>query len=83
MRDLTPGFAADEPWQLVVEDWTQPAFLQPPVPDGVTLANPVPTPDALDLLITSKNHDLKQAVARQGQPEDWLFALVSLQTSGI
>ena len=82
LRDLTPGFAADEPWQLVVDDWTQPAFLQPPVPDGVTLGNPVSTPDALDLLITSKNHDIKQAVARQGQPEDWLFALVSLQTGG-
>lgn len=82
LRDLTPGFSADEPWHLVVDDWKQPAFLQPPVPGGVTLGNPVPTPDALDLLITAKNHDLKQSVARQGQPEDWLFALVSLQTGG-
>lgn len=80
LRTLTPGFCADEPWHLVVDDWKQPAFLQPPVPDGVKLGNPVPTPDALDLLITAKNHDLKQSVARQGQPEDWLFALVSLQT---
>ncbi len=80
LRDLTQSFATDEPWQLVVDDWTQPAFLQPPVPDGVTLGNLVSTPDALDLLITSKNHDLKQGVARQAEPEDWLFALVSLQT---
>lgn len=80
LRGLTPDFTEDEPWSLVIEDTTQPAFLQPPVPDGVTLSKNVPSPDALDLLITSRNHDLKQAVARSGQPEDWLFALVSLQT---
>ena len=80
LRGLTPDFTEDEPWCLVVADVTQPAFLQPPVPDGVTLSKNVPSADALDLLITSRNHDLKQAVARSGQPEDWLFALVSLQT---
>ena len=80
LRGLTPDFTEDEPWRLVVADATQPAFLQPPVPDGVTLSKNVPSADALDLLITSRNHDLKQAVARSGQPEDWLFALVSLQT---
>ena len=80
LRDLTPDFTEDEPWCLVVADATQPAFLQPPTPDGVTLSKNVPSADALDLLITSRNHDLKQAVARSGQPEDWLFALISLQT---
>ena len=80
LRGLTPDFTEDEPWRLVVADATQPAFLQPPVPDGVTLSKNVPSADALDLLITSRNHDLKQAVAHSGQPEDWLFALVSLQT---
>ena len=80
LRGLTPGFADDEPWCLVVDDWTKPAFLQPPVPEDVKLGNAVPSADALDLLITSRNHDLKQAVARNGQPEDWAFALVSLQT---
>ena len=80
LRGLTPDFTEDEPWRLVVADATQPAFLQPPVPADVTLNKDVPSPDALDLLITAKNHDLKQAVALGGQPEDWLFALVSLQT---
>lgn len=80
LRGLTPGFSNDEPWRLVVEDWAKPAFLQPPVPEGVELAKPVPTPDALDLLITSRNHDLKQAVARRAEAQDWAFALVSLQT---
>ncbi|MCW2315698.1 CRISPR system Cascade subunit CasA [Rhodoblastus acidophilus] len=80
LRGLTPNFSDDAPWRLVVEDWTKPAFLQPPVPKAVKLENKVPTPDALDLLITSKNHDLKQAVAQIAAPEDWAFALVSLQT---
>jgi CRISPR system Cascade subunit CasA len=81
VRGLTPGFAEDEPWCLVVDDRSKPAFLQPPVPADVKLANPVPTPDVLDLLITARNHDLKQKTARQAEAQDWVFALVSLQTS--
>lgn len=38
------------------------------------------TPDALDMLITSRNHDVKREIARQAAPQDWIFALVSLQT---
>eukprot|EP01035_Chromulina_nebulosa_P015171 gene15171-20098_t len=67
LRGLTRDFAGDEPWCLVVPDWQKPAFLQPPVPKDVTLANPVDTADALDRRITSRNHDLKQAVAAGGQ----------------
>jgi CRISPR system Cascade subunit CasA len=81
LRGLTPEFADDDPWCLVVEDASKPAFMQPPVPAGVNLDNVTSTPDALDLLITSRNHDLKQAVARQAEVQDWVFALVSLQTS--
>lgn len=80
LRGLTPGFPGDEPWRLVVEDWSKPAFMQPPVPDGVELKSGVATPDELDLPITSKNHDLKRQVARSSEPEDWLFTLISLQT---
>ncbi|MEC5293080.1 MULTISPECIES: hypothetical protein [unclassified Aurantimonas] len=80
LRGLTPGFAADEPWCLIVADWQKPAFLQPRVPQETSLANTVDTADALDLLITSRNHDLKQAIAASGKAEDWVFALVSLQT---
>lgn len=80
LRSLIPDFPDDEPWCLAVADETKPAFLQPPVPPGLTLGTQIPSPDALDLLITSRNHDLKQAVARDAAPEDWLFALVSLQT---
>lgn len=80
LRGLTPEFPADEPWCLVVDDSTKPAFLQPPLPAGVLLKTQVATPDALDLLITSRNHDLKQEVAREANAQDWVLALVSLQT---
>ncbi|MGC3988062.1 MAG: type I-E CRISPR-associated protein Cse1/CasA [Pseudorhodoferax sp.] len=36
--------------------------------------------DELDMLVTSKNHDLKAARAYRAEPDDWLFALLSLQT---
>lgn len=80
LRGLTPEYPDDEPWCLVVEDKGKPAFMQPAVPSGVALGRAVPTPDALDLLITARNHDLKQAVASVAEPEDWLFALIALQT---
>ena len=81
LRGLTAEFPDDEPWCLVVEDQSKPAFLQPPVQAGVELKTQIPTPDALDLLITSKNHDLKQSIAQQAESQDWIYALVSLQTS--
>ena len=79
LRGLTPDYPNDEPWRLVVEDRSKPAFLQPPVPGNLKWSS-VSTPDALDLLITSKNHDVKKAIARRATPEDWAFALISLQT---
>ena len=83
IRGLTPNFPADEPWRLVVDDITKPAFMQPP--GGAAererdYKNEVLTPDELDMLVTSKNHDLKMAVASDGGADDWLFALISLQT---
>lgn len=81
LRGLTQGFPDDEPWRLAVADWSKPAFLQPPVPEGLDLSTEIPSADALDLLITSRNHDLKQTIARHSEPQDWVFALISLQTS--
>jgi CRISPR system Cascade subunit CasA len=71
-----------EPWALVVPDLGSPAFLQPPVPEG-TLAgfrHRIAAPDDLDILITTKNHDLKSGRIVRPAPEHWVFALVSLQT---
>ncbi len=79
LRGLTPKHDDDAPWRLVEPDWRKPAFLQAPAPEGLNRSAAL-TPDALDLLITSRNHDLKQTVAKQAASEDWVFALVSLQT---
>ncbi len=80
LRGLTSNHLDDAPWCMVVEDHTKPAFLQPPAPNNLKWS-PVATPDGLDVPITARNHDLKQSVAREAEAEDWLFALVSLQTS--
>ena len=83
IRGLTADFPDDEPWQLVVEDITRPAFMQPPARSEDKLAEykgVVGTPDELDMLVTSKNHDLKAAVAAEAAMDDWIFALVTLQT---
>lgn len=66
------------PWALVGPEG-QPAFLQPAAAPSLKWSR-VETPDALDMLITSKNHDVKQQIARHAAPEDWIFALISLQT---
>ena len=76
-------FPGDEPWQLVVDDLTKPAIFQPPARTKERekeYKNTVATPDALDMLVTSKNHDLKAEVAEQAHTDDWIFALVTLQT---
>jgi len=80
-RDLLLALTAGDagPWALTGPE-ERPAFLQPAAPKGLTWTD-VTTPDALDLLITSRNHDLKQQIARTAEAEDWVFALVSLQTS--
>jgi CRISPR system Cascade subunit CasA len=80
LRALTEG--RDEPWCLVVEDLSQPAFLQPPVPEG-SLAGyktVLRTPDAMDVLVTAKNHDVKAERIDEATPAHWAYTLVSLQT---
>ena len=84
LRRLTAAeYPEDEPWQLAVADWTQPAFLQPPLADPALereYRKPIPTPDGLDLLFLSKNHDRKQEQMQRSRPEDWIFALTAVQT---
>ena len=81
LRALTPGFPDDEPWRLVVEDPRSPAFMQCAAPDGlVVYKRSRTTPDDLDLLATAKNHDIKSAIASDAEPDDWVFALIDVQT---
>lgn len=79
---MLAGDAGDDAWTLVVKDLSRPAFMQPPLPESdhgklKLLAN---SPDALDLLPTSKNHDLKHSRAAFSETDEWIYALVSLQT---
>ncbi len=80
LLDLTAGDPA--PWSLVVDDLSKPALLQPPVPEGTLdpLKTHLGTPDALDILLTTRNFDLKSQRMVRSSPEHWLFALVTKQT---
>ena len=83
IRSLTFDHPDDEPWHLVVDDITKPAFMQPPASSKDREEDykaTVSTPDELDMLVTSKNHDLKSSVAVQAAVDDWVFALITLQT---
>ena len=84
LRGLTPDYSGDEPWHLAVEDPTVPAFMQPPATTPAGLADYSPdeivSPDEIDLVITSKNHETKQQVAVDAEVDDWVVTLVALQT---
>src|SRR5574344_1861820 len=68
-----------EPWQDA-QDWRAALLaLTPDDPDGAAWCLVTP-PDRMDMIGTSKNHDLKRARAGQANANDWFFALVSLQT---
>lgn len=82
LRRLT-GRDDDDAWTLVVDDPTQPAFMQPPVPSAKEFGTYKPkatTPDELDVLQTAKNHDLKGARLSGATVEAWALALISMQT---
>ena len=42
--------------------------------------NIINTPDALDILPTAKNHDVKSSRVASPDFDEWIFALISLQT---
>jgi CRISPR system Cascade subunit CasA len=87
IRTLTQqeGCEDDSAWTLIVDDPSKPAFLQPPSTDQATFDREYKpramTPDALDVLQTARNHDVKSTRATAINAEGWLFALVSLQTT--
>lgn len=86
IRALTEaeGCTDDSAWTLTVADWNRPAFMQPPAADAAAYSLKALTPDALDLLPSAKNHDLKSSRLAAFDSEDWVFALISLQTmSGV
>lgn len=80
LRGLTVEYD-DEPWELAVGDPKCPAFMQPPSMNGFgEYKKCVFAPDDLDILVTAKNHELKQSIAMRYSLDDWVYSLVSLQT---
>lgn len=80
LRSLVRGDEAA--FCLVAPDVARPAFFQPPVPEGALTRFKDAThfPDDFDVLVTSKNHDVKMARVASPSPEHWAYALVTLQT---
>lgn len=78
---LTPHDPDGAAWCLVSPP-DRPAFMQPAAPDGSVAEwkNTLHAADELDMLVTSKNHDLKTRRMLKSSLEDWCFAVVSLQT---
>lgn len=76
----------EEPWSLVVEDLSRPAFMQPPAEkaersDYLSKSKRLSLiPDEADVLVTSKNHDVKMSRADTPEPDHWLYVLVTTQT---
>lgn len=73
-----------EAFCLVVHDLSKPAFLQTPIPEGslkkAKYKNDKRSPDQLDILVTTRNHDLKRTRIRYATPEYWIYSLLTLQT---
>lgn len=80
----TEGCNNDDAWTLVVDDTTRPAFLQPPAPSRAVFEQDykpkAATPDALDVLQTAKNHDIKASRGSPDEQEAWCYALLTLQS---
>lgn len=78
---LTPDDPDGAAWCLVSPP-SRPAFMQAPLPKGGVedWKNVWAAADTLDMLITSKNHDLKAARMVRSAAEAWCFSLISLQT---
>ena len=94
LLDLAKGL--ETAWTLVVDDVTKPAFLQHPWTSweaeaadygvrtvrGKTIFEPkANSPDELDVLVTSKNHDIKMARFGPEAVDAWIYALLLLQTT--
>ena len=85
-REILSNLTADEypgqePWRLVVPDHTKPAFLQPGADRPSEYNKRLDTPDALDITVGSKRHDVKDGVIRRPKPDHWLYALITCQTA--
>ncbi|AOG03031.1 type I-E CRISPR-associated protein Cse1/CasA [Bosea sp. RAC05] len=76
------GDGGETAWEMVVADLTKPAFMQPAIPENsiAALKETETTPDVLDMLVTSKNHDIKASRLSICRMEHWAWSLITLQT---
>ena len=84
IRQLTPDHAWPTAWNLFEDDITKPAFLQPPAPHANSISDyrySFTTPDEADVIKPASNHEVKRLIATDAEPDDWILALISLQTS--
>jgi CRISPR system Cascade subunit CasA len=83
LRGLTWEFPGDEPWQMLVDDVTKPAFMQCPceAAEAAQYTGLSSSPQELDVLVASKSHDVKPGKLGGFGVEHlelWVYALVSL-----
>jgi CRISPR system Cascade subunit CasA len=77
---ITPDDPDGAAWCLV-SPVSRPAFMQAAVMAGLDLKWETKcAADEIDVIKASKNHDLKAQRMKRAEPQDWLFAIVSLQT---
>lgn len=69
-------------WDLVCDDASQAAFMQPALAISKLAKNVAKFPSGLDALVASKNHDVKENDIANARPWHWLCALVTGQTTG-
>lgn len=81
LLNLTPEDPDGAAWCLV-SPVNRPAFMQAPEPSGCISdwKTVLTAADELDMLVTSKNHDLKASRMQCSTPEEWIYGLISLQT---
>ena len=83
LRGLT-GRWKETPWHLVRERMDQPAFMQPPIflyeTDAAAYKHPAMTPESLDVLVSSLNHEVKRNSGWDADLDDWAYALINTQT---
>jgi CRISPR system Cascade subunit CasA len=81
LRQLAPEHPDDAAFTLVTPP-DRPGFLQAPISQSrvAELTSDWTTPDDADALVIARNHDLKLGQVADGEPEDWVFAMVTGQT---
>jgi len=84
-EELVLGISSHAAWHLINNNLDEPALLQPPIPKKAQnhwekKAKRIDSADEIDILVTSKNHDVKRFSLYQASPEHWFFALLTAQT---